>query len=611
MAGYEHKAIKEILNQIDDETIILPAMQRSFVWPEEKIYNLFDSLMRKYPIGTFLFWEIKKETFDKYVFNSFVKIYVEQQRGKFQRGNDANEIHEKYKAVLDGQQRLTSLYIGTCGKERLHVKGKKWDSPDSFYDAYLCIDVLFTPKIDEKYLFEFQREDDIEKIIADDDKKHYWVKVNTVYNFKDFKDIMLFTRKLNPDEQNPIFTLQVINNIQDILAQLHEALSGDINYFPATDMDLSKVVDIFVRVNSGGEKLRSSDLMLSVAAGELKDKDVHAYLQDAINEINDAQKNPDTGFNMDKETILTAGLMFTGAESMYLSKSSNYTPERMKLIFETHWNEIIEALKNTVSYIEYIGFIGRKLSNSIILPIAYYFYKNKVKDSYKDSSKPAAHCDRIFIRQWLLRSMLKDEFMEGTAATLLKYRELISKTKKNHFPLEEILEKEIKKPLTITEDQIDEIMELKYGDSKIIPLFEELMNRDPEPNTDVDHIWPKAILNKKSEISRIMNPTTEQITNFKNGCNSILNLQLLRSKENREKSDTEYNKWLKTRFTDENALNNYLDTNLIPNNISYELKDIEFFWNERKKLLSDRIREAFPNKFEDLIRRYDLQNTIK
>lgn len=611
MAGYEHKAIKEILNQIDDETIILPAMQRSFVWPEEKIYNLFDSLMRKYPIGTFLFWEIKKETFDKYVFNSFVKIYVEQQRGKFQRGNDAKEIHEKYKAVLDGQQRLTSLYIGTCGKERLHVKGKKWDSPDSFYDAYLCIDVLFTPKIDEKYLFEFQREDDIEKIIADDDKKHYWVKVNTVYNFKDFKDIMLFTRKLNPDEQNPIFTLQVINNIQDILAQLHEALSGDINYFPATDMDLSKVVDIFVRVNSGGEKLSSSDLMLSVAAGELKDKDVHAYLQDAINEINDAQKNPDTGFNMDKETILTAGLMFTGAESMYLSKSSNYTPERMKLIFETHWNEIIEALKNTVSYIEYIGFIGRKLSNSIILPIAYYFYKNKVKDSYKDSSKPAAHCDRIFIRQWLLRSMLKDEFMEGTAATLLKYRELISKTKKNHFPLEEILEKEIKKPLTITEDQIDEIMELKYGDSKIIPLFEELMNRDPEPNTDVDHIWPKAILNKKSEISKIMNPTTEQITNFKNGCNSILNLQLLRSKENREKSDTEYNKWLKTRFTDENALNNYLDTNLIPNNISYELKDIEFFWNERKKLLSDRIREAFPNKFEDLIRRYDLQNTIK
>ena len=168
MAGYEHKAIKEILNQIDDETIILPAMQRSFVWPEEKIYNLFDSLMRKYPIGTFLFWEIKKETFDKYVFNSFVKIYVEQQRGKFQRGNDAKEIHEKYKAVLDGQQRLTSLYIGTCGKERLHVKGKKWDSPDSFYDAYLCIDVLFTPKIDEKYLFEFQREDDIEKIIADE-----------------------------------------------------------------------------------------------------------------------------------------------------------------------------------------------------------------------------------------------------------------------------------------------------------------------------------------------------------------------------------------------------------------------------------------------------------
>ena len=610
MTSYDSKPIKEIINLIDDGTIVLPAMQRSFVWPDEKIYNLFDSLMRNYPIGTFLFWEIKKDTFDKYVFNRFVKDYDEQKR-KFQRGDKAKVSHENYKAVLDGQQRLTSLYLGTCGKKHLHIKGKKWDSSDSFYDAYLCIDILFNPKIEEKYSFEFHKEDEIGKIIIDDGKKRYWVKVNTIFNdFEDFEDESEYTDHL---------ALKKIFDNDDcritarrILKQLHKALTDmpNINYFPASNMDLSDVVDIFVRVNSGGEKLSSSDLMLSVAAGELQGKDVHEYLQNAINEINDAQKDPDTGFIMDKETILTAGLMFTGAESMYLSKSSNYTTKRMKLIFETHWTEIIDALKNTVSYIEYIGFVGRKLSNSIILPVAYYFYKNKIKDSYKSSSKSSAHCDRIFIRQWLLRSMLKDEFMEGTAATLLKYRELISKTKKKHFPLEELLEKEIKKPLTITEDQIDEILELKYGDSKIIPLLDELMKRDPVPNTDVDHIWPKEILIKKKSIQKIIKLDETQILKFKNGCNSILNLQLLDSSVNRSKSDTPYDKWLKETYSKKADLNSYLDDHIIPKNISYELKDLENFWKERRKLLSKKIKEAFPNSFDVLVKRYSLENKL-
>lgn len=611
MAKYLSENIKEILTQIKDERIILPAMQRSFVWPAAKIYNLFDSLMRDYPIGTFLFWKIDKTIFHQYMFNSFIQDYIEQ-KGKLQRGSRATSDFSDYEAVLDGQQRLTSLYIGTCGKEHLHLKGKKWNDPTSFVDKFLCIDILNQPTQEEKYSFQFCSKDEIEKVIDINNRKSFWVKVNTVFeDFGTFEDASNYTDNL--DEKNVFETKDKRIAARKMLEKLHDALTKNenINYYSAKDMELTDVVDIFVRVNSGGEKLSASDLMLSVAAGELADKDVHNILQDAVNEINNAPDDPDTGFIIDKETILTAGLMFTGAESMYLSNSANYTHERMNSIFKDHWESIIDALKNTVTYIEYIGFVGSKLSKSIILPIAYYFYHNNLSDNHKTSSSDRACCDRIFIRQWLLRSILKDVFMEGTAATLLQFRNILSQTKKKHFPLEELMEKEIKKPLTIGDDQIEIILELKYGDSKIVPLFDELLHRTPEQNIHVDHIWAKTILNSKSKLCKLFKPKNEdQIKTYKDGCNSIANLQLLNRLENTTKSDTEYDKWIRATYPDAESLSNYQRIHFIPKNISYKIEDLENFWEKRKALLSSEIKKAFPNDFNKIVERYNLKDKI-
>ena len=50
-------SIVTLLNQIKQEEIVLPAIQRDFVWPEEKVLRLLDSIMRGYPIGIALLWE--------------------------------------------------------------------------------------------------------------------------------------------------------------------------------------------------------------------------------------------------------------------------------------------------------------------------------------------------------------------------------------------------------------------------------------------------------------------------------------------------------------------------------------------------------------------------
>lgn len=527
MAEYNNQTIRELIEDIKKGRVVLPAIQRNFVWPEEKVYHLFDSLMRDYPIGTFLFWEISDTTFSNYVFNTFIRDYDEQ-KGKMQRGERAEARFSDYKAVLDGQQRITSFYIGVCGKYRVHIKHRKWDDPTAYYEKYLCLDILNMPGPEEKYHFEFKIPSEIEKMLVDQNGvSHFWVRVSTVYNgYGDGKDEADYVDDIVMNNPNTISDVKRVA-ARKMLKQLNSALSErpNVNYYPAKNMELAEVVDIFVRVNSGGEKLNSSDLMLSVAAGEQGDVDVHKLLQEAIDEINSAPQDEENGFAVDKELVLTAGLMLTYAESLSLSKSANYSHERMNAIFKDNWDMIVEALKNSVEYIEYIGFIGKKLSKSLILPIAYYFYKNRLSSNHKAGTSDRACCDRIFIRQWLLRAIITDVFMDGTGSTLLAIRTVIDKTDKKHFPLEDLMFKEIKKPLRIDETQIDEIIDIKYGDSKIVPIFGELLHTLPQPTEHVDHIWPKAFLNSKKAIRKSYPTATDDFLELcKEGCHSIFNL---------------------------------------------------------------------------------------
>ena len=129
-------SIINLLNQIKNEEVVLPAIQRDFVWPEDKVLRLLDSIMRGYPIGIALLWE----------------TYQDLQYRKFEEAFHAGQIHDfkenrrkkKLKLVLDGQQRLQSLYIALYG---------------SYEGKSLYFDVLSGRESDdlaeEKYDFEF------------------------------------------------------------------------------------------------------------------------------------------------------------------------------------------------------------------------------------------------------------------------------------------------------------------------------------------------------------------------------------------------------------------------------------------------------------------------
>ncbi len=607
MAQYTPRTISALISDVEKGKIILPAMQRNFVWEEEKICKLFDSLIHDYPIGTFLFWQIDSDTFGKYTFKKFVRDYNEEDRG-FNRGEDADAQLSEYFAVLDGQQRITSLYLGLRGYWRTHKKYTDWSKPASYYLRYLCINVIQKRDLDdEAYEFCFINESDIEK---DNGDGKFWIKVGDIFDEKQIKP----DEKMDTVSENfpTIFDTTRNNKARQMLRKLNTALAiaTNIHYYAAENMTLSEVGEIFVRVNNGGQKLSYSDLMLSVATGDLNGIDVHDAIEEKIQYIN-SKADEEKGFKVDTELILTAGLMFTNAESLSLKSPQNYQSDRMKLIFEDQWDNISEALAVAVEYIEYLGFIGKKLtSKNLILPIAYYFYANSLSITKEKGASARACCDFIFIRQWLLRSMINSVFSDNIGSTLLRIRGHISSNNK-YFPLDVLMKEEVKKGkgLDVTKEQIEEdILEYKKGDSRVIPILMEIAGDTTARTYDADHIWPQSSLNTNKAIRK--NYTTasdDEIKQFKYYCDRLPNIEILDPGVNKSKNDTLYEEWIKKQKPSEA----YYSTCCIPKGISYEYKNFLSFVDARKQLLIDALITAFPVKFEDIVDRYSLDEKIK
>lgn len=616
MASYESKTIAELINEIKEETILLPSIQRNFVWTEHKISALFDSIMHDYPIGTFLFWDVKGKQVNDFVFNKFIFKYNE--KNPIQRGERKIGVENtaSFVGVLDGQQRITSLYLGACGSFKLHKKGAPWKSDASFIDHYLCIDILNLPKDDdESYNFalkEFPDKDALgilEKISDENDEiiDAFWVKVSKVID-KDFDEseyvdaieANFFDGTLHQDKRRKARrTLKILNvNFNN---------KNNVNFYMAKQTNLSEVVEIFVRVNSGGQYLSASDLILSIAAGQDDTEDIQKKMQDAIESISSATYSDETGFEADKDLILIAGLMFTGANSLSLKKKENTSPACIKNIL-SHWDEIVESICNAAKYIEDIGFDGKHLtSKNLILPIAYFFYKNKLDASHARQANLKARKNRVFIRQWLLRAMINSIFRDGIGSTLISIRNIIDNSN-DCFPLEQLMNFHPKRSLIILPSTIDEILRYKYGDGRILPLLIELTGYDSTKKYHIDHIWASNNMTKMSKLKKYLPTEPEEIrTEFKKRSQLFPNLELIDPNPNIEKSDMLYNQWLEITHPNV-ATDPYYRDNVIPQNQElFEFNRFLDFYDAREKMLYDKLVSIFPVSFDEIVKRHHLQ----
>lgn len=578
MAFQTPLTISEVITKIHTKKFLLPSIQREFVWDADQITMLFDSLMRDYPINAFLFWEVGKDQLQEFMFYEFLRDYHQTQNYHNEKANlngDENII-----AVLDGQQRLTSLYIGLKGSYAYKLSYKRWDNPDAYPVRKLYLNLLQRSENSEyEYEFEFLTDSEAKK----NDNSHYWFLVGDILNMKNLSDVMKYWSK------NIVYGTHSNDQADfanETLSKLYEVIhvSPTICYYLENSKELDKVLNIFIRVNSGGTTLSYSDLLLSFATAQWDKLDARKVIYDFVDEVNELGD----GFNITKDFVLKACLVLCDFEDISF-KVDNFNRTNM-LKIQDEWDNIAKAIKSAVLLVASFGFNRENItSNNLFIPIAYYLKKIGLPDNFEWSS--ATTKDRAKIKKWFTRSLLKKVFSFMPDGVLKPIRELIQNIETNEFPLEKIIEKfkGTNRSLIFTDDDITNLLFAKYGKGNTTVIMSILYPwADMRNHFHIDHMYPKSLFTRKILSKKGL---SEEEMDFAMGnFNYLANLQLLEAIPNIEKSNQEFSEWINQTIPAE-AINEYKAKHLIPADIELSFKNFEDFFIKREELITEKLKQ--------------------
>lgn len=563
--------IREAIENIDKKKYFLPAIQREFVWKTSQIEKLFDSLMRDYPISSFLFWEVEKDNIKNYQFYEFIRNYHERDC-KHNIKEKFEEVTNDIIAILDGQQRLTSLYIGLKGTYAYKQPYKKWNDYSAFPKRKLCLNLISPPEDDDlKYDFQFLTDSEIK----DNDDNHFWFVVGNILSFKEPGELNDYL------EDNDLLSLPQAKRkfASATLFKLYKVILENqlINFFLEKDKSLDKVLNIFIRVNSGGTKLSYSDLLLSIAIAQWKEKDAKEEITNFVDQLN---KIGD-GFDVNKDFVLKSCLVISNFKEIAF-KVDNFTQDNM-LYIETEWENISKAIEASVLLVSGFGYNRETLtSNNALIPIALYLHKIGTPNNFLHLSKYAE--DKKKIAKWLVIALLKGTFGGQPDNVLKPIRDEINKAK-NGFPFNEIVDKlkATNKAMSFNGDEIENLFDYQYKQARLFPVLAFIYPYlDFNNKFHQDHIFPKYQFNEKSLIS--MKIPQDEIKFYLDNYNCLANLQLLEGGINQEKSGTDFKIWIEKKYPIETGKKAYMERHYIPD-VDFSIGNFKQFIEERKKLI--------------------------
>lgn len=221
--------VNQLIEKIDTGELGLPELQRPFIWKDSKVRDLFDSLMRGYPIGYLMLWECPSLEKKKSI------------------GVDLHSYDSPKEVIIDGQQRLTSLYAVMKGKKVINSK----------FDEKSII-ISYNP-LQDKFEVGYQATK----------KDPEWIyNISDVYTTSSsFKFINSFIKRLSEYRECKGEVLTEAE--QDTISENINAIVNLKNHtLPIFDIKANAeeedVSEIFVRVNSGGVSLKQNDFILTL-----------------------------------------------------------------------------------------------------------------------------------------------------------------------------------------------------------------------------------------------------------------------------------------------------------------------------------------------------------
>jgi hypothetical protein len=566
--------INEAIQKIQKKRYVLPSIQREFVWQTWQIEQLFDSIMRDYPISTFLFWQIEKGKIKDFQLYEFLKDFHEKNSKHNKKADLSSD--EGVTAILDGQQRLTSLYIGLRGSFSYKMPYYHWDSDHAFPKRKLYLNLIGKPE-DESFEYDFRFLTEDESVRFSSGK--YWFEVGKIMEFDAIHKVLGFlmlqgltdTSKFTQEEGQ--FALNTLNNLYNVIHQ-----KAIISYYEEKGEELDKVLQIFIRVNSGGTKLSYSDLLLSIATAQWVNLDAREEIHKFVDEINAVGGK----FNFNKDFVMKACLVMGDFNDVRF-KVDNFKKENMVSI-ESQWAGITKALMLSVKLLSSFGFNRDNLtSTNAVIPVAYYIYKNKLEENYIDSIHFSS--DRRLVLEWLVKTLIKRVF-SGTPDSIFPPIRNVIKDNLGSFPLQQIIERfrGSNKSIVFTNDELDNILEYQYGNpltySILTLLYPGLSNQF---NYHVDHIHPKKFFNTND--LKLLGIEDRVLQDKMINCfNKLPNLQLLQGTVNIQKNDKHFADFFNNNMT-ESERSAFTNSHFLPNVADKDILSFIDFYEERKALL--------------------------
>jgi hypothetical protein len=469
--------IAQLAKKLSSDELILPGVQRHFVWSTKQIYDLFDSIMCGYPIGTVLVWRTRPADNPKLVFRRLVQDYTGQGT---QQSTIKPQQQSLVSAVLDGQQRLTAINLALNGSfAGSPTAPKRW--------LYLNLDdVNETSGADEStYEFEF-----LAPGSPSVDFQASGVAWFPVYE--------AVGRSTGVDEVNALLdTYRIERSLQRRMTLT--TLISQLNYNESISEhqergDLDRVLNIFARTNTGGTKLTYSELLVSTVTAKWQKLDADAAISALKRDMNRASGE---GFRFTPDRIVKAGLVLSDVKEPKFKVQSFMKGDKAAKL-ESIWPEFSTSMVIAAELLASFGLSGSSLSGTnAVIPVAYYIYRRALKHTYVTAH--AHEVDRKLVRAFVARTLLQRAYWTGAVDQILtSTRHVIKEHGGTGFPLSQIEGKlSASHPITVTEKLLDELSTIQYGDRRtgalLRLLFPHMVTKAKgAPRLEKDHIYPRA-----------------------------------------------------------------------------------------------------------------------
>lgn len=525
----DSKKYSDLINEIQKGIIKIPKFQRDFVWTIDKTAKLLDSILKGYPIGTFILWQTDER------FNDIKNV------GNLNIPDTPDGVKVQY--VLDGQQRITSLFAAYLGAQIQKVGEQK-------VTDYGSIVVNLDADID----------DNDEQVITEEPTGEKFISLSDVLNFMDrMTDI---TDRFSDED------------FKKIHAYSRAFDTYDFSTVILRKEDIESAIEVFTRINTGGQTLTLFEIMSAQTYDELQQFDMQVKWESFTKELKEIK------YEGISSSVVLSLLALLLSRTKECKRKTILALDKQSII--NSWDSVISAFKDSVDYFRttYRIPVSQLLPyDSLLVPFAYFFHTNK--------GKPDGD-QRKYLEEFFWRISLSSRYSSSTESKLAQDIKRIDQILAGQRPDYSDIKVYLDSPQALIDTNFS------AGNSYCKAVLCLLAYQEPKDFQDngkvildnswlkvassknYHHFFPKAYLKNKTVLNS----------------NSLVNITFVSDHLNKRKIGAKSPSQYIADFQDENSqINKALQTHFIDlEGFGIESNDYETFLQARAKLIYQELK---------------------